>query len=332
MEKNNIKTLNVMNTLNGHTQHIVNEINGLFNDKRYERLRNAILYALAVRYKEEISNKSDVVINFIPDAVTNQEFLLMNIFDDDDLEIMLNFCYGDYKAVRGSLSNRIVDVVNKCFNGCCVFNTPLNVAFFNKGYLTINKFIMLESVKGGKFHAIDTTTRIRFTFTSPCFPIYELSNILKHLKANAVKTYKLRVTASREIEVKAANIDDARAMVKDIVNGDPLVSADIDDIQRVFSEEEYEFSTNEDDYLRVLDDATCTNKDIYAIHFDETCNTHLFDVLEDEFIAMLDLGLINGDGSYYFLKPLSVEEIKKYRKMFATGFRDIFEKAENKKC
>ena len=332
MEKNNIKTLNVMNALNGHTQRIVNEINGLFNDKRYERLRSAILYALAVRYKDEIKKKSDIIINFIPDAVTNQEFLLMNVFDDDDLEIMLNFCYGDYKAVRESLSSRIADVVDKCFNGFCVFNTPLNVTYFNKGYLTYNKFIMLESVKGGKFHVIDTTTHIRFSFTSSCFPIYELSNILKHLKANAVKAYKLRVTASREIEVKAANIDEARAMVKDIVNGDPLVSADIDDIQHVFSEEEYEFSTNEDDYLRVLDDDACTKQEIYAICSDETCKTSLFDVLEDEFIAMLDLGLINGDGSYYFLKPLSIEEIKKYRKMFATGFRDIFEKVKNKKC
>ena len=94
----------------------------------------------------------------------------------------------------------------------------------------------------------------------------------------------------------------------------------------------YEFSTNDKDYLRVLDNAECAGQEIYAIHSDESCNTHLFDVLETEFITMLELGLINGEGSYYFIKPLSDKDIKVYRKKYATGFRDIFDKIEKKKC
>lgn len=42
----------------------------------------------------------------------------------------------------------------------------------------------------------------------------------------------------------------------------------------------------------------------------------LFDVLEEDFITMVDLGLVNSDGSYYLLDNASQEEISEYAKNF----------------
>jgi len=334
MANKKVKTLNVMNSLNGHNPCIVNEINGLFNHKGYADYCGTILHALAVRYKDEIEEKSGngIVINNVDDALTNAEFLLMNVFDNEDLTMILDFCYGNFKRYRNDLATEIINIVKSNFNGRYKFINNFSISYFKNGDLIKNDFENLSEIKGDSFTILDKEANLFFSYGEYSFPIYELERILKHLKANAVKSYKLRVYASREIEVKASSIEEAKNMVKDIVNGDPLVSADVDDIQRVCSEEEYKFSTNEDDYLFVLNDDTCANQKIYAIYSDASCKTHLFDVLEEEFIAMLNLGLINDEGSYYFLMPLSNEDIKKYRKMFATGFRDIFDKIKNNKC
>lgn len=42
----------------------------------------------------------------------------------------------------------------------------------------------------------------------------------------------------------------------------------------------------------------------------------LFDVLEEDFITMVDLGLVNSDGFYYLLNNPSQEEISEYAKKF----------------
>ena len=69
----------------------------------------------------------------------------------------------------------------------------------------------------------------------------------------------------------------------------------------------------------------------HILNYDELINSHkkveiycitdidgneLFDVLEEDFITMVDLGLVNSDGSYYLLNDASQEEISEYAKNF----------------
>lgn len=54
--------------------------------------------------------------------------------------------------------------------------------------------------------------------------------------------------------------------------------------------------------------------EIYCIS--DIDGNELFDVLEEDFITMVDLGLVNSDGFCYLLNNPSQEEISEYAKKF----------------
>lgn len=71
-------------------------------------------------------------------------------------------------------------------------------------------------------------------------------------------------------------------------------------------------------YKHILNFNELNNSDnfveIYCISDEE--GNELFDVLEEDFITMVDLGLVNSEGLYYLLNKPSMEQIAEYAKKF----------------
>jgi len=98
-----------------------------------------------------------------------------------------------------------------------------------------------------------------------------------------------------------------------------------DEYGLIATDDNYMYSTDPSDYHKHFKDADDAASEIYAIYLNENCNTHLFDVVEADFIRLSDLGFINTEGSYYLLKPTTMGMVKQLRKHFGCCFDDILE-------
>ena len=49
----------------------------------------------------------------------------------------------------------------------------------------------------------------------------------------------------------------------------------------------------------------------------------LFDVYEDDFITMIDLGIVNSEGFYYLLGNPTDDQIREYAKMYGIHWTDL---------
>lgn len=59
---------------------------------------------------------------------------------------------------------------------------------------------------------------------------------------------------------------------------------------------------------------------VYAITTED--DEHLFDVYEDDFISMIDKGIVNSDGVYYLLNNPTDQQIKEYAKQYGILWTD----------
>lgn len=101
-------------------------------------------------------------------------------------------------------------------------------------------------------------------------------------------------------------------------------------IGNLVTDDNYQYSTDPNDYHKHFKDADDAGGEIYAIHLNGNVKKVLFDVVEEDFIRMADLNLINTEGNYYLLKGVTLDEVNELRKDFGCCFDDILEVL--KKC
>lgn len=59
---------------------------------------------------------------------------------------------------------------------------------------------------------------------------------------------------------------------------------------------------------------------VYAITTED--DEHLFDVYEDDFISMIDKGIVNDEGFYYLLNNPTDQQFKEYAKQYGILWTD----------
>ena len=101
------------------------------------------------------------------------------------------------------------------------------------------------------------------------------------------------------------------------------------DRKTIVTDENYRFETDPDKYKRCVE-FDIKKHEVYGIYLNSTLETHVFDVLEEEYIEMLHDGLLaeEGLGNEFLADEYTVEGLDVLRKKYATGFYDILEKVK----
>ena len=90
-EEYEVWNCDVMTTYNSHSPELVAKINKAFKDPSCLEHLATILYALAQRYDIEVVDKLGIAITSKQMAFDNANFILMNVCDDNDLQIILKY-------------------------------------------------------------------------------------------------------------------------------------------------------------------------------------------------------------------------------------------------
>ena len=115
----------IMDITAGHNKKLVTKINYLFCDKNCKESRLLILHVLAQSDSNEVYNKLWFLVCTLDDAETYADRLLMNVCDDNDLETIIKFCYGDMDGIREKKIRHLEELIRKVgamkFDGDFVF-------------------------------------------------------------------------------------------------------------------------------------------------------------------------------------------------------------------
>ena len=226
----------VMDTTNAHDADLVKKINFIFNDEHCEESRKMILFALAQRDKDEVKEKLDITINSTSDIDKYERELLMNVCDDNDLGIIINFCCGDMTARRNEKIEQLTNLVKE--HGSMTFGGDSfrfcgydNDGFYNDMGLT---GLSIDADGYLKIHST-SFEEDKYTDGTDFIPDFELDRFITLVKTyEPMKKYCIKVTASRVFEVKAKDYDSALEKAQEEYGKDPLTSQDIDSWVKVW--------------------------------------------------------------------------------------------------
>ena len=226
----------VMDTTNAHDADLVKKINFIFNDEHCEESRRMILFALAQRDKDEVKAKLDITINSARDIDKYERELLMNVCDDNDLGIIINFCCGDMDTRRNEKREQLTNLVNEHrimkFDG----DSFRFCGYHNNGFC--NDMVLTGlSIGADGYLKIHSTTfgEDNYTDSIDFIPDFELDRFIALVKTyEPMKKWCIKVTASKVFEVKAKDYDSALEKAQEEYGKDPLTSQDIDSWVKVW--------------------------------------------------------------------------------------------------
>lgn len=220
----------VMSTNNGHNRELVRKINYLFNDESMIDNFALILETLAQRDALEIKEKLDIEIECCDDAIDNASELLMQICDDNDLEVIINFCNPHIDDNRQVILEEIARLVTH-YGGLIEFPGDFefvgddgdSFACFCEGN-KLNSMLMIN----GTLHIQDTFEGEKFDNSANYLPDFELARILEYVKKQVSKKFTIRASAvfSRDIEVEAESYEEAVEKAKAELKANPWEEGD----------------------------------------------------------------------------------------------------------
>lgn len=216
----------VMNTLNAHNPKLVETINNIFNDDKCVESRRQILFALAQRDADEIKEKLGIVINNYDDVDMYDTELLMHVCDDRDLEVIIAFCYDAIQTYHEVLIKKLQALKARSimFAGDFEFYILIHGNFKKVKLVRFDK-TSENAIALTLLYGDNTTHIVPFNAVAA----FEIERVADYIMDCANKqTYKVRVVASREIEVVADSSDAALKKAFKELNKKPLNERDID--------------------------------------------------------------------------------------------------------
>lgn len=221
----------IMDTTNSHNKELVRKINYLFCDEHCAESRKQILFALAQRDAEEIADKYNIAILNMDDVDKWDRELLMGVCDDNDLQIIISFCYGDMDYRRNQKLEELRKLIHQY--GRMEFKGDFSFCGDDwsgvEGYCNDTKLMGLSLDSEDKVVVSDVWQGDRYTNSERFIPDFELDRIIEYVKNQMSKQkWHIRVTASRTFEVIAANYEEALSLAEQEYDKEPINSGDID--------------------------------------------------------------------------------------------------------
>jgi hypothetical protein len=166
-------------------------VNYIFNDDAVANSRMLILFALAQRDAQEILEKLEVEINCAETAMTNARQILMNVCDDNDLEIIISFCYGNMDYRREEKLKELRTMVYAC-GGMITFDGSFSFIGDDRDKdiqyaICEDTKLMALNLKDGKLEIGDIWDGDNYINSERFIPDFELDRLVAYVKEQTDK-------------------------------------------------------------------------------------------------------------------------------------------------
>lgn len=216
---------------NGHDYELVRKVNNIINDPACVESFKLILCSLAIRDAEEVLEKVGITINDTEMAWKHAEELLTNVCDNNDLEIIINFCNPHMDQIRKEIIDEITEIVSKN-KGLINFGDEDFTFVGDDGgdfsHFCCGSTLLSMVTINGTLHIEDRFDGEVFDNTMNYIPDFELKRLLEYVKQKTYKKFKIRASAyfSRDFEVEASGYEEAVEKAKAELKANPWEEAD----------------------------------------------------------------------------------------------------------
>lgn len=229
MEERKIKVF--LTTRNAHDPELVRKVNCIANDPACVESFKLILCSLAIRDAEEVLEKVGIAIVDSEKAWEYAEELLELVCDDNDLEIIINFCNPQMDKRRQEIIDELSMIVSK--NGGFINFDDEDFTFVGDDGSDVSRFVCDSTlvsmvILNGTLHIEDKFDGETFDNFMSYVPDFELERLLEYVKQKTYKQFKIRASAyfSRDFEVEANSYEEAVEKAKAELKANPWEEAD----------------------------------------------------------------------------------------------------------
>lgn len=220
-----------LSTTNGHNYELVRKINNVINDPACVESFKLILCSLAIRDAEEVLDKLHITVSDSERAWKYAEELLTNVCDDNDLEVIINFCNPNMDQKRKEIINEITEIVRRN-NGLINFDDGDFIFVGDDGgafqRFCCGRTLLSIVIINGTLHIEHKSGGDVFDNIMNYVPDFELERLLGYVKQKTYKSYKIRASAvfTRDIEVEASSYEEAVEKAKAEFEANPWEESD----------------------------------------------------------------------------------------------------------